>query len=79
VPANTDSVPPEVSFRMSLLAEFAMYRFPLESTAISSGLLSSELVASPGVGAPDPPVPANTDSVPLGVTFRTSFRPPLAM
>ena len=62
-----------MTFSTSLLWVSAMYTLPAESTATPSGVLSSELVAGPRVGAPAVPLPAITDRIPAAVTFSTSL------
>ena len=74
VPAKVEIAPPGVTFRIRLLPESAMYRFPAASTAIPSGNRSWAAVAGP----PSPenplvPLPATVVMVPPVEIIRTRW------
>ena len=79
VPATTDKVPSGAILSIRLLVESVMNTLPVESTAMPFSVPRLELVAGPGVGRPEVPVPANTDRVPPVVTLRTLVAPDSAM
>ena len=69
-PANVDTAPAWVTFRIVRLWKSATKTFPLPSTATPEGLENRAAYPVPSAVPEIPGAPANVDTTPAGVTFR---------